>query len=464
MSRASGQVDPAQLLRFSGAGPRYTSYPTVPEWSRTFGATQAREALERASLRTAEPLSIYVHIPFCARLCLYCGCTVQITRRAELVEDYLEALDIEIGHVARLLRQRRRVAQMHWGGGTPTHLTPEQIARVHDMVARRFSFEQAAEKSIEVHPHVTTFEQIDTLAELGFDRVSLGVQDLDPHVQEVVHRDQTSEETRGLIDRCRQAGVKGINIDLMYGLPEQSAATFARTLDTIAAIRPDRLAVYGYAHVPWLKPFQKKLEKHALPGPLERAQLFALAVERLSAEGYAVIGLDHFALEDDALHRALQDGTLHRNFMGYTTHPAAETVAFGMSAISDVGGAFYQNEHQTGEYQERVESGTLPVMRGLERSLEDDLRRAAIQDVMCRMELDLGELGQRFGRKDLREHFAREWKELEPFVAEGFCLLEPGRLSVLPRGRLFLRHLAMVFDEYLRRKVDTKDPRFSQTV
>ncbi len=464
MSRETLRVDQAQLLRFSGAGPRYTSYPTVPEWSKEFGATEARAALQRASARKDEPLSVYVHIPFCAKLCLYCGCTVQITRRADLVEDYLEALDREIGEVANRLGQRRRVAQMHWGGGTPTHLTPEQIVRVHGMIARRFEFESGAEKSIEVHPHVTTFEQIDTLAELGFDRVSLGVQDLDRHVQEVVNRFQTTEETRGLLDRCRKVGVQGINVDLMYGLPEQSEATFGETLDTIAGFRPDRLAVYGYAHVPWLKPFQRKLEQHGLPSPVERARLFALAVERLSSEGYAVIGLDHFALESDALHRALVDGTLHRNFMGYTTHPAQETVAFGMSAISDVGGAFYQNEHATGEYKDRVDEGQLPVARGLERSPEDDLRRAAIQGVMCRMQLDLSELGRRFGREDLRQHFAREWRELEPLAAEGFCTLEDGRLTVLPRGRLFLRHLAMVFDEYLRKKSESEGPRFSQAV
>lgn len=463
MNEAAFKVDEERLLRFGGAGPRYTSYPTVPEWSRDFGAVQAREAFARAAAKR-EPLSLYVHLPFCRELCLYCGCTVQITRRAELVEDYLDALEVEIARTAELLGERRDVLQLHWGGGTPTHLTPEQIERLHGAISRSFRILPQAEQSIEVHPHVTTHAHIDTLAALGFRRVSLGVQDLDTRVQEVVHRYQTTEETADLVAHCRKVGVTGINIDLMYGLPEQSEATFAATLDTIARLRPDRLAVYAYAHVPWLKPFQKALERYDLPDAARRARLFALAIERLSREGWRVIGLDHFALESDALHTALQDGSLHRNFMGYTTHPAEESLALGMSAISDLGGAFFQNEATTREYQARVNAGEPAVHRGLARSPEDDLRRAAIQDVMCRMRLDLDELGARFGRSDLREHFAQEWRALEPLAAEGFCTLAPGRLDVLPQGRLFLRHLAMVFDAYLKRERPKEGPRFSQTV
>lgn len=460
---AAFRVDEERLLRFGGAGPRYTSYPTVPEWSREFGAADAREAFARAG-QSREPISLYVHLPFCRELCLYCGCTVQITRRAELVEDYLDALEAEIARTAELLGERRDVLQMHWGGGTPTHLTPEQIERLHGLLARSFRILPTAEQSIEVHPHVTTHAHIDTLAGLGFRRVSLGVQDLDQRVQEVVHRYQTTEETRDLVEHSRKVGVTGINIDLMYGLPEQSEATFAATLDTIAELRPDRLAVYAYAHVPWLKPFQKALEEYDLPDAPRRARLFALAIERLSREGWRVIGLDHFALETDALHAALVDGSLHRNFMGYTTHPADETLALGMSAISDLGGAFFQNSPETREYQKRVTGGDLAVHRGHVRSAEDDLRRAAIQDVMCRMRLDLDELGARVGRDDLRVHFAEEWRALEPLAAEGLCTLEPGRMEVLPEGRLFLRHLAMVFDAYLDRPRPAQGPRFSQTL
>jgi oxygen-independent coproporphyrinogen-3 oxidase len=351
------------------------------------------------------------------------------------------------------------VAQLHWGGGTPTHLTPEQLARLHGSIAAHFEIEKGAEVSLEVHPHVTTFEQIDTLAELGFDRISMGVQDVDPHVQEVIHRDQTVEETVALVEHSRARGFQGVNLDLMYGLPEQTEATFTATLDTIADIRPDRLAIYGYAHVPWLKKTQTALEKYDLPDAPLRARLFALAVERLGACGYEVIGLDHFALRTDALYESLVNGTMHRNFMGYTTHPAKESVAFGMSSISDVGGAFLQNGRTTKEWEPLVRAGQVPVVRGLARSPEDDLRREAIQSILCRMKLDLDEIEAEFGPVD----FSWEWEQLEPFVAEGFCTLQPRRLDVLPKGRLFLRHLAMVFDTYLRAKKDDS-PRFSQTV
>jgi oxygen-independent coproporphyrinogen-3 oxidase len=465
-ARAEGEalrVDEAQLMRLSGPGPRYTSYPTVPAWSDRVRAPEAEAALRRASAEVDEPLALYVHVPFCRRLCLYCGCTVEITRREDRVERYLDAFEREVERVAELLGGRRRALQLHLGGGTPTHLSSEQLARVHGAIARRFELGEGAEVSLEVHPHVTTLEQIDTLVELGFDRVSMGVQDTDPHVQEVVHRDQTIEETRRLVEHCRARGVTSINMDLMYGLPEQTEATFARTLDDIAAIRPDRLAVYGYAHVPWLKAFQKALEEWTLPGPVERARLFALAVERLSDAGYEVIGLDHFALRDDTLYRALEEGRLHRNFMGYTDQRAGEMVSFGMSAISDVGGTFYQNEHTNKTYEAALGEGRLPVMRGLVRSAEDDLRREVIQSLMCRMRLDLDELERRFGRDDLAEHFADEWRRLAPLEAEGLCRVEERRVTVLPAGRLFLRHLAMVFDAYLER--GGKSPkRFSQTV
>jgi len=457
------QVAEELLLRLSGAGPRYTSYPTAPEWSEDFGEAEARAALGRAAKIEDDPLSLYVHLPFCERRCLFCGCTVEITRRSDKVASYLDALEAEIERVAAHLGRRRGVKQLHLGGGTPTHLSSAELRRLHAAITRHFELLPGAEVSLEVHPHVTSFEQIDTLAELGFNRVSMGVQDLDAHVQEVICRDQTTEETEALVERCRERGFEGVNLDLMYGLPEQTEATFAATLETIARIRPDRLAVYGYAHVPWLKKAQTALERHHLPDPVERAHLFALAIERLSSAGYRVIGIDHFALPSDSLSLALDEGSLQRNFMGYTTHAADDMVAFGMSAIGDAGGAFLQNARDTREYEQRIRGGGLAVVRGLERSEEDELRREAIQSLMCRMRLDLDELEERSGRRDLERHFAREWKALEPLAAEGLCTLEPRRITVPPAGRLFLRHFAMAFDEYLRRK-RPEGPRFSQTV
>ena len=456
-------IDEAQILRFSGPGPRYTSYPTVPVWTEAVGEEEAGAALERAARASAEALSLYVHLPFCARLCLFCGCTVEITRRADRVERYLAALEREIELVARRLGARTRVAQLHLGGGTPTHLSVAELRRLHAALARHFEFLPQAEISIEVHPHVTSCEQVDLLTELGFARFSMGVQDTDPRVQAVIQRDQTLEETARLVAHCRARGVASVNLDLMYGLPEQTEATFERTLADVAAIRPERLALYGYAHVPWLKPFQKALEGFALPDAPARARLFALAAERLTAQGYELLGLDHFALPSDSLVRALHSGRLQRNFQGYTDQRAPEMIAFGMSAIGDVGGAFVQNARETKSYEERITAGRLATVKGLVRSPEDDLRRAAIQALMCQMRLDLDALGERFGRGDLAAHFAAEWRALEPLEAEGLCRLEPRSVEVLPTGRLFLRHLAMVFDAYLTPQA-AATPRFSQTV
>lgn len=456
-------VDDATLLELSGPGPRYTSYPTAPVWGAEFGEQRAREAYARAAATPDAPLSLYVHIPFCKRLCLYCGCSVDITHRADRVERYLEALEQEFALVAPLLKDRRRVVQLHLGGGTPTHLTSAQLERLMGALRRHFEFVPGAEMGIEVHPHVTSHEQIDTLAALGFQRFSLGVQDLDPAVQDAVQRFQTTEETVALVKHCRKVGAQSVNLDLMYGLPEQTVATFDRTLDTIEALRPDRLAVYAYAHVPWLKPAQRVLEDFALPDPPQRARLFGLAIERLGAAQYTLIGLDHFALATDALARGLDDGTLHRNFMGYTTRNAPDMLAFGMSAIGDVGGTFLQNERTTKDYQTRVFAGQLAVARGMQRSHEDNLRAEIILSLMCKMTLDLDEIGARFGEAGLAARMAAELEQLRPFEARGFCEVDGPRVRVHPLGRLFLRQMAMPFDEYLS-KTAGDGQRFSRTV
>jgi oxygen-independent coproporphyrinogen-3 oxidase len=467
-SASSFRVDPEQILRFSKPGPRYTSYPTAPVWSDAVGHDQAVGALELSAQLPEEPLSLYVHLPFCIRRCLFCGCTVEITSQEARVTRYLDTLEREIEMVSEHLAERRQVIQMHWGGGTPTHLSALELRRVFAMFSSRFDFVPAAEVSIEIHPHVTTDEHIDTLLELGFNRISMGVQDTDPTVQAVIHRDQTVEETTRCVERCRTHAVHGINFDLMYGLPEQTSATFGATLDSVAALRPERLAIYGYAHVPWLKKAQVVLEKSGLPGPIERANLFSLAVDRLSQEGYEVIGLDHFALPGDSLTRSLEAGTLERNFMGYAALPdgkrMGDMVAFGASAIGDVGGAFLHNARETRSYQKAIEEGRLPTERGLVRSPEDDLRRAIIQSIMCRMRLDWDELEPELGIGGLERRFANEFAELQVFEAEGLCTLSDRRMHVLPRGRLFLRHMAMIFDGYLEREGKPAPARFSQTV
>lgn len=459
------QVDVSVLAKLAVAGPRYTSYPTAPEWSDDFGEADALAAYTRAAASPDEPLSVYVHLPFCSRLCLYCGCTVEINGKQSRADSYLDAVEREIALVSARLGERRGVAQLHWGGGTPTFLSTKQLRRLFTMLTAAFRLEPGAEVSIEVDPHVTTRDQVELLAELGFNRVSMGVQDLDPAVQHAVRREQTVEETTSLIEGARELGVAGINVDLMYGLPEQTIEGFENTLDLVAGLRPDRLAVFGYAHVPWLKPTQKVLEKYDMPDAAQRTNLFSSALRKLGDAGYVVVGLDHFALEDDPMVSALRSGTLHRNFMGYATKPAPDMVGLGMSAIGDVAGSFIQNPRDTKTYEAVLASGHLPAARGLLRSAEDELRRSMILSLMCRMRLDLDELEGELRRSDLATHFATEWAELQPLAEQGFCTMSARRLDVTPTGRLFLRHMAMVFDESLRRRRAENDgPRFSKTL
>ena len=458
-------VDESVLAKLAISGPRYTSYPTAPEWSDDFGESDAMAAYARAAQHPNEPLSVYVHLPFCSRLCLYCGCTVEINSKQSRADSYLDAVEKEIALVAGSLGARRRVVQLHWGGGTPTFLSTTQIHRLFTMLTESFDLESDSEISIEVDPHVTTRDQVELLAELGFNRVSMGVQDLDPVVQKVVRRDQTLEETTSLVASCRELGIAGINVDLMYGLPEQTLSGFDRTLDLVSDLRPNRLAVFGYAHVPWLKPSQKALEKYALPDATQRTSLFSAALRKLGDAGYVVVGLDHFALENDSMVTALRAGTLHRNFMGYATRPAPDMVGLGMSAIGDVAGSFIQNPRDTASYESMLANNHLPAARGLQRSPEDELRRSMILSLMCRMRLDLDELEGELERRDLATHFAAEWGELQVLADQGFCKLSERRLDVTPMGRLFLRHMAMVFDESLRRRREENDgPRFSKTL
>jgi oxygen-independent coproporphyrinogen-3 oxidase len=412
-------VDDATLEKLAVAGPRYTSYPTAPEWSDEVGEDQAHASYRAAFFNDTATTEIYTHLPFCRRLCLYCGCTVEISGRQDRADRYLDAVEREVALVSADLGERRGVAQMHWGGGTPTFLSVEQLRRLHGLITDAFHFVPGAEISIEVDPHVTTPEQVDCLFDLGFNRVSMGVQDLDPEVQTTVRRDQTADETLRLIEHCRARGVDGINVDLMYGLPSQTAEGFSNTVDTILKWRPDRLAVFGYAHVPWMKPAQKVLEKKIMPAPTERARLFGMALQTLTSSGYEVIGLDHFALATDELARCLHDGSLHRNFQGYATRPADDMVGFGMSAIGDIGGAFLQNARDTETYEARLAEGRLATVKGLVRSPEDDLRRSMILSLMCRMRVDLDELEAELGRSDLATHFAGEWAALRPFAEEG---------------------------------------------
>lgn len=446
------------LSKYDVPGPRYTSYPTAPNWSESFEARDYKRALA-ATGADDEPISIYVHIPFCSQLCLYCGCSVIITKEKTKAERYVDDVLAE----ARLVRSRigsnKTVAQHHWGGGTPTFLPADEISRLYTGLNELFPTSDNAEVSIEVDPRVTSHEQLTTLRKLGFNRISMGIQDFDLDVQEAIHRVQSLELTRELTEHAREVGFESVNFDLVYGLPQQTIEGFGQTLEQVSQLAPDRIACYSYAHVPWLKKAQRALEKYGLPSGMQKLQLYALAVEAMLTGDYVSIGMDHFARRDDGLARAIGSGTLHRNFMGYTTRPVEDMVSLGLTSISEVDRTFSQNHKQLPEWREAIAAGRLPVHRGLRRSEEDDRRRSIILDLMCRM-------GFRFEEHGGRDHFDELYPDavsgLAGMADDGLLVLGDDGVQVTETGRLFVRNASMLFDAYLKRS--TEKPVFSRTV
>ncbi len=458
-------VTPELLIKYDRPGPRYTSYPTAVEFSDSYTEADYRAALEEAASRRHEPLSLYLHLPFCEERCTFCGCNVVITRKRPVAAEYLQYLHREIRAVAALLGGRRNIVQYHWGGGTPTYHSPEEMRALQAVVREHFDIPPDAEIAIEIDPKVTTREQIDTLKELGFNRLSMGVQDFAPEVQRIVNRNQTEEETRVLYDYCRSAGFHSINLDLIYGLPRQTVPAFARTLDSVIGLRPDRVAVYSFAHVPWIKGNQKVIDVADLPSPQAKMELFCLAREAFLRAGYRAVGMDHFALPEDELSQAIENRTLHRNFMGYTVKAAPDVVGLGISAIGDVSNAYAQNVKKLTAYYRALDQGRLPVERGYRLSQDDLIRRFVITQIMCNFYLDKRAVNDRFGI-DFDRYFAGELAELgapDGPVAHGFLTLGEQALELTPRGRLFVRNIAMIFDRYLKQKAADK-PVFSRTV
>jgi oxygen-independent coproporphyrinogen-3 oxidase len=439
------------LLRYDIAGPRYTSYPTAPQFRSDFGETRYREHARYSNATFApRPLSLYVHVPFCASPCFYCGCNRLITRDPAAGSRYVERLLREISMVAPLFDYRREVRQLHFGGGTPNFLRQEDLAWLIGALARHFRFGRAADLdfSIELDLRFATAVDVHCLGRLGFNRASLGVQDFDPQVQQAVNRLQSAEQTLGIIEACRASGFRSINIDLIYGLPHQSLEGFGRTLDTIIAAYPDRLAIYGYAHMPRLFKAQRQIDSQALPGPAERIALLELAIERLGAAGYRYIGMDHFARPEDELARAQAAGELHRNFMGYTTHAGCDLIGLGMSAISHFGDSFSQNHRDLHAWEAALDSGHLPVWRGLALTEDDRVRADVIQSLMCSGAVEFAEIESRHGIV-FESYFADALHRCASLVADGLMTLGGGRIRATDRGRFLLRIIAMQFDRYL---------------
>ncbi len=457
---------PSDLLRkYDRPGPRYTSYPTAVEFHAGFDEEAYRQRLAEAASRPEEPLSLYLHLPFCEERCSFCGCMVVITKKHEVAERYLEYLHREIALLGAALGGRRRVVQHHWGGGTPTYLTVQQIEALDAVVRRHFDVDREAEVAIEVDPRVTSNEQLDVLRRLGFNRVSLGVQDLDPVVQQAVNRIQGEDLTRALFEKARALGFQSINVDLIYGLPFQTAERFARTVAAVVAMRPDRLAVYSYAHVPWIRGNQRRIDPADLPPPALKLELFLAATEAFLAAGYRPIGMDHFALPGDELAVAADAGRLHRNFMGYTTRPASDMVSAGVSAIGDVGGAFAQNTKKLSTYYATLDRERFPIERGYPLDADDHVRRFVITEIMCNLRLEVADVEKRFGI-DFASYFEAEVRELRAAdgpVADGLVEVGDDLLQMTPRGRLLVRNVCMTFDRHLRARAADR-PVFSRTV
>ena len=441
-------VDLDLARKYDRPVPRYTSYPTALQFHDFGEPGPMLRHLAEGNRDGAAPLSLYVHLPFCESLCWFCGCTTVITTNRGMAARYLDYLGREIDLLGRQVHPGRRVGQLHFGGGTPTFFDAAQLTRLMGMLRRYFTFEPGAELSVEIDPRRVGREQIDALAAAGFTRASLGVQDFNPAVQLAIHRIQPRAQTEQVIAWLLAAGFTSINLDLIYGLPLQTPGTFADTLAQVQELAPERLAVFSYAHVPWMKPAQRILEdRNPLPPPDAKLAMFKLAAEMLTGGGYACIGLDHFARPDDELAVAQAAGTLQRNFQGYSTRAGAEVLGFGLSAISQTARSYRQNHKDLVAYYAALDAGVVPFTRGLELSAEDVRRREIIMRLMCRLELDYGQLSRDLDC-DFAAVYAPELARLQPFAADGLVELAPDGLRVTPSGRLFLRPLAACFDAY----------------
>lgn len=443
------------IRKYNQPGPRYTSYPTAPH----FSADTDKASLAAQTETEDSDLSLYFHIPFCRSLCWFCGCTKIITTQQDKADHYLDLLEKEIDLFLPKIKAGRKVSQLHFGGGTPNYLTPAQIDRFATFLHDRFEFHPDAELGTELDPRTLTQEHIEAFRRLGINRASMGVQDTKPEVQEAVHRIQTDEHNRNALQWLREAGITSCNLDLIYGLPKQTPESFEQTLYDILDYAPDRLAVFSYAHVPWIMPAQKILEAKDLPEPEAKLLMLEKIITILSNNGYHYVGMDHFARHDDPLAIAQKNKTLQRNFQGYSTHGGVEICAFGMSSISQTSRSYRQNFKDITDYGQAVAEGHYPIDRGILLTDDDVLRRDLIMSIMCQLELDYPAKSAEHGI-DIATTFANSIAALKPMENDGLIELKSDSLQVTNQGRLFIRNIAMTFDAYL----ESGKAKFSKTV
>lgn len=451
-------LTPDIIQKFDVPGPRYTSYPTAPQWTAAFTAEAYRDVLQKGS----QSLSLYVHVPFCVSMCYYCGCTVTIRKdNANVGDQFLDYLEKEVGMVSKALGSRMSVRQFHIGGGTPNFLTAAQLSRLVAMMRAAFDFEPGMEQAIEIDPRTVTPDIPNVLAHLGFNRVSMGIQDFDPDVQVAINRIQPYAMVEALFAALRASGIASINADLIYGLPKQHDLQFAKTIDQILQLKPDRIALYSYAHVPWLKSHQRLIKPEDMPDPAAKMGLFLTASKALSAGGYQAIAMDHFALETDEMAKAYLAGRLYRNFMGYTLKPADDYIGFGPSAIGHMQGHYAQNVKEVKAYYAALDQGTFPIERGLAMSQDDRIRQWVIQALMCQFRVDKAAFYTLFG-VSCDSYFAAARAHLDYCIREGLLSVSEEAWEVTDFGRFFVRNICMGFDAYFTPA--QSENRFSRTV
>ena len=448
------------LARYNRPGPRYTSYPTAPVWNDAFGPADL-EAVHAEADAAKTPVSLYMHLPFCESLCLFCACNVIIQKDKRVAIPYFDVLKKEIARVSEAVSREREVVQFHWGGGTPTYSTPTQLEDLFAYTKQRFTFSPEAEIGVEVDPRVTSREHLETLRRLGFNRLSMGIQDFHEPVQRAINRVQPYEITRDLIQAARALGFDSINVDLIYGLPYQTAETFAHTVDQIIGLAPDRIALFSYAHVPWLKKQQGSFAAH-LPEGMQKFEIFRTGLLKFVDAGYLYIGMDHFAKPGDELAAAQAQRTLHRNFQGYTTKAGADLYGMGVTAISGFRDAYAQNFRELAAWEKAVGERGIATMRGYHLSAEDNLRREVISRLLCHTVIPKRDVSSAFGI-DFDEHFAAELQRLEIPREDGLLIIDRDEIRATWLGRIFIRNLAMLFDPYLEHQLNAK-PLFSKTL
>ena len=458
------EFDAELLRRYDKAGPRYTSYPTAVQFSEGYKETdyRAHAAMSNGSDRA---LSLYFHLPFCSTICYYCACNKIVTRDRSRAVSYLQRLHKEIALQAELFDRTKPVNQLHWGGGTPTFISHQQMIELMAVTRRHFSLldDDSGEYSIEIDPREIDRQGVKVLRDIGFNRLSLGVQDFDPAVQKAVNRLQSEALTVSVVDAARDEGFKSVSVDLIYGLPLQTPESFARTLERIVALSPDRISLFNYAHMPDMFKTQRGIREGDLPSPETKLDILRLSIETLTESGYVFIGMDHFAKPDDELAKAQSAGKLYRNFQGYATHADCDLVGLGITAIGTVGNSFAQNVKTLSDYYARIDAGLLPVWRGIEFNDDDRVRRYVIMQLICHFELDIARCEQDCGI-GFDTYFADELLALKSMADDGLVTLNEGRLIVTPKGRLLIRNICMVFDRYLRSDTGSGQPRFSKAI